>query len=118
MTSRDSFILQNAFGCLCAAVQYLHSQNCRHKDIKPANILIKHGEVFLTDFGTARDWNCGEQGTTIGMAGPYTPAYAAPEVADWEPRNEAADIWSLGCVYLDMIVRLRDMTRMALTNQW
>jgi len=31
-------------------------------------------------------------------------SYAAPEVAEWEARNEAADIWSLGCVHLDMLV--------------
>jgi serine/threonine protein kinase len=101
---RESFILRQAFGCLCSAVQYLHSQSCRHKDIKPANILLKNGEVFITDFGTARDWSEGGRATTTGMTGPYTPAYAAPEVAEWEARNEAADIWSLGCVYLDMLV--------------
>ena len=59
--------------------------------------------MFITDFGTARDWSEG-RATTTGMTGPYTPAYAAPEVAVWEARNEAADIWSLGCVYLDMLV--------------
>ncbi|KAF2191014.1 hypothetical protein K469DRAFT_696765 [Zopfia rhizophila CBS 207.26] len=104
---QEFFILQHAFGCLCAAVQYLHSQNCRHKDIKPANILLKDGKILLTDFGTSRDWALGERGTTTGRTGPYTPAYAAPEVIEWEPRNEAADIWSLGCVFLDMITVLK-----------
>ena len=100
---RQLFILQNAFGCLSAALQYLHNQRCRHKDIKPANILVKNGSVLLTDFGTSRNW-AGDSGTTVGTSGPYTPAYAAPEVVEWESRNEAADIWSLGCVFLEMVV--------------
>jgi len=31
-----------------------------------------------------------------------TPRYCAPEVAAWEPKNSSADIWSLGCVFLEM----------------
>ena len=34
-------------------------------------------------------------------------AYAAPEVVAKDPRSTSADIWSLGCVYLDMIVSNR-----------
>jgi len=104
IVGRQLFILQNAFGCLSAALQYLHNQRCRHKDIKPANILVKNGSVLLTDFGTSRNWVVGDSGTTVGTSGPYTPAYAAPEVAEWESRNEAADVWSLGCVFLEMLV--------------
>jgi serine/threonine protein kinase len=100
------FVLQNAFGCLTAALQYLHEHRCRHKDIKPANILIHNESVVLTDFGISRDWLTDENGTTIGNSGSYTPAYAAPEVVDWEARNEAADVWSLGCVFLEMLVRI------------
>lgn len=98
-------LLRKFFGCLCSAVQHLHCNKCRHKDIKPGNILVKNGRVYLTDFGTARDWSNHTTGTTVGRSGPYTPRYAAPEVVNWEPRNQSADVWSLGCVYLDMLVR-------------
>jgi serine/threonine protein kinase len=100
------FILRNAFGCLAAAIHYLHDHNCRHKDIKPANILVKNTKVLLSDFGTAKNWPAGERGTTTGVPGPYTAPYAAPEVVEWEARNEAADVWSLGCVFLEMLVCL------------
>ncbi|KAH7413920.1 hypothetical protein DE146DRAFT_638885, partial [Phaeosphaeria sp. MPI-PUGE-AT-0046c] len=32
--------LRSWVGCLCSALAYLHDNKCRHKDIKPHNILI------------------------------------------------------------------------------
>ena len=98
--------IREAFGCLCAAFMYLQRQNCRHKDIKPQNILVKQRKVYVTDFGIARDWKALGKSTTTGDVGPISKAYAAPEVIAREPRNSSSDIWSLGCVYLDMIVSL------------
>lgn len=97
-------LLRQFFGCLCSAVQYLHSQKCRHKDIKPGNILVRKGTVFLTDFGTALNWSDRSGSSTGGTTGPFTPRFTAPEVFKCERRNESSDIWSLGCVYLDILV--------------
>lgn len=96
--------IREAFGCLCAAIIYLQRQNCRHKDIKPENILVKQRRIYITDFGIARDWKALGKSTTTGDIGPISKPYAAPEVIAQEPRNSSSDIWSLGCVYLDMIV--------------
>jgi hypothetical protein len=98
-------VLRSFFGCLCSALRYLHDQNCRHKDIKPANILVKHKQVYITDFGLALDWTELTSETTTGAPAMYTHAYAAPEVAVGAERNTKSDVWSLGCVYLDMLVR-------------
>ncbi|KAF2841613.1 kinase-like protein [Patellaria atrata CBS 101060] len=106
----DLIVLRSFFGCLAASVQYLHGQKCRHKDIKPANILVKGTNVLLTDFGTARDWSDKSHGTTVGPSGPYTAGYVAPEVVDQEPRNDSSDIWSLGCVFLDIVTVLKGET--------
>ena len=97
-------ILRTFFGCLCSAVRYLHQHNCRHKDIKPANILIKDDHVYITDFGIALDWTELNRETTAGPPMIYTHAYAAPEVTKGEDRNTKSDIWSLGCVFLDILV--------------
>jgi len=101
----DLLLLRGFFGCLCSAVLYLHNSKCRHKDLKPENILVYMNKVLITDFGTARDWSEQSRSTTTGRSGAYTLGYAAPEVVLHEPRNSSSDIWSLGCIYLDMTVQ-------------
>ncbi|XTI94105.1 hypothetical protein V2W45_1321650 [Cenococcum geophilum] len=101
----DYSTLRTYFGCLTAALKYLHDNFIRHKDIKPQNILVDHGKVLLTDFGLSRD-SSGVGSTTSGLTS-MTPRYCAPEVAAFNPRNESSDIWSLGCVFLDMFVVLK-----------
>jgi serine/threonine protein kinase len=98
--------LRNFFGCLTTALEYLHDSKIRHKDIKPQNILIKRHNVLLTDFGLARDLVDASGGTTEG-ATPLTPKYCAPEVGNYEPRNYSSDIWSLGCVFLEMVTIIK-----------
>lgn len=85
---------------------YLHSKRCRHKDIKPGNILLKNNQVLITDFGIANDWTDADHDMTAGNPVAFTNAYAAPEVARARPRNMSADVWSMGCVFLDILVRM------------
>ncbi|KAF2686666.1 kinase-like protein [Lentithecium fluviatile CBS 122367] len=93
--------LRTFFGCLTAALKYLHENRIRHKDIKPQNVLVKSHQVLLTDFGISRDWTELGRSTTTGPTF-KTPRYFAPEVAASEPRNSSADIWSLGCIFLEI----------------
>jgi serine/threonine protein kinase len=102
---RNMSLLRTFFGCLATAVSHLHSVRIRHKDIKPHNILVKDGTVLLTDFGISRDCN-NTRSTTEGPTA-RSPRYCAPEVADDSPRSFSSDIWSLGCVYLEMISVLK-----------
>ena len=94
-------LVRTFFGCLAVAVRFLHENQVRHKDIKPQNVLVYKGTVLLADFGISRDWAEAGRETTTGQT-PMTPKYCAPEVADWGPRNSSSDIWSLGCVFLEM----------------
>ena len=96
--------IRQAFGCLCTAIIYLQEQSIRHKDIKPENILVNKSKVFITDFGLARDWTEKGRSTTEGVVNGRTYAYAAPEVLDQVKRSTSSDVWSLGCVFLDMVV--------------
>lgn len=113
--TEDFAQLRCFFGCLCSAVIYLHSENCRHKDLKPGNILIKNDTILITDFGIALDWTELGHDTTTGKPEAYTNAYVAPEVTVAKPRNVSADIWSLGCVFLDMLVSSPIPTKVTFT---
>jgi serine/threonine protein kinase len=76
-------ILRSWFGCLANALAFLHGNGVRHKDIKPANILISRLAIYLTDFGLATQWNEDTKShTTKEAVGAFTPKYAAPEVMD------------------------------------
>ncbi|KAK8096024.1 kinase-like protein [Apiospora kogelbergensis] len=98
-------MLRCFFGSLATALAYIHGKNIRHKDIKPNNVLVKGDKVFLSDFGTSRVCLEGHL-TTRGGSPEGTPRYWAPEVGDGADRNTASDIWSLGCVFLEMATTL------------
>ncbi|KAK4622003.1 hypothetical protein CLAFUW4_07094 [Fulvia fulva] len=86
---------------LASAVDYMHSLSCRHKDIKPANVLISGRKVLLSDFGTSYQFSM-DNSTSTGP-GFMTPRYCAPEVARLGARGRKADIFSLGCVFVELI---------------
>ena len=102
-------LLRSFFGCLATGLAYLHDCDIRHKDIKPHNILVKHSSVLFTDFGLARDSTDASNSISVGTTG-LSPAYCAPEVAAYEPRRSSSDVWSLGCVFFDMITVLKGHT--------
>jgi serine/threonine protein kinase len=109
LDERSRSFLRPFFGCLTSALSYLHDNRIRHKDIKPSNILIKNDQVYFTDFGTSLDWS-GRDNSTTETALPTTPRYCAPEVMAYVERNSASDIWSFGCVFLEMWTVLKHRT--------
>jgi serine/threonine protein kinase len=89
--------LRTFFGCLATALSYLHDEEIKHRDIKPKNILVHKANVLLADFGISHDFLDTTTGPTIA-----TQKYCSPEVANQEGRNASADVWSLGCVFLEI----------------
>ncbi|KAM3064636.1 hypothetical protein ACMFMG_007577 [Clarireedia jacksonii] len=102
-TQEQEKTLTRAFGCLAGGLDFIHKQTIRHKDIKPQNILIHQGSVVYTDFGIALDGSQDDQTTTVGTALSLTYRYCAPEVAKSMQRNRKSDIFSLGCVYAEIL---------------
>lgn len=96
------------YGCLASSIRYLHQQRpvIKHMDIKPQNILVTHTDsnfpqVILCDFGISE---VSEDATEDCHSAPLTRQYCAPETASSQTRGAKADIWSLGCVFLEMVV--------------
>ncbi|KAI4700371.1 hypothetical protein J4E89_011013 [Alternaria sp. Ai002NY15] len=103
---RQNRVLSRAFGCLASALDFIHHQTVRHKDIKPQNILIHKGKVMYTDFGLSYDFGDIGRSTTTGNPQGITRRYCAPEVAEWGRRNTKSDIFSLGCVFIEIVLAL------------
>ena len=86
---------------ICEALDYAHKQGIVHRDVKPANIIItKDGVPKLMDFGIAKlaDSTVTRTGSALG-----TPSYTSPEMIKGERVDARTDIFSLGCVFYEML---------------
>jgi serine/threonine protein kinase len=109
--------LRRYFICLSEALKYLHESDVRHKDIKPENILIdESGAVILTDFGISRRFAKHTSHVT-NNEWKFTRKYASPEIMKGKrvERDDPSDVFSLGCVFLEMATLLlgRDLDNLA-----
>lgn len=91
------------FGCLLGVICYLHASRVVHGAIKPENILVKKGQVLLTDIGLSQRG----VGKIVKSRNQWNPVYEywAPEVRD-EGISKEGDIFSLGAVFLEMFIVL------------
>ncbi|XP_077286327.1 mitogen-activated protein kinase kinase kinase 4 isoform X2 [Arctopsyche grandis] len=98
-------LIRRYTGQLVSAVRALHERSIAHRDIKSGNIFLTEGGncLKLGDFGCAVKIraNTTVPGELQGYIG--TQAYMAPEVfMKSSGHGRAADIWSLGCVVVEM----------------
>lgn len=110
MSKRRRYSLNKTLGCLASAVAFIHQHTTKHMDIKPQNILVRqveHGSaptwcVYIADFGLSRSFSSQDHSQTDGPTS-RTPRYCAPEVYNYEQRGRSADVFSLGCVFLEIL---------------
>ena len=88
-----------------AALCVLHRNGIVHRDIKPANFLLDAaGGIVQADFGLSIE------------AGPYdeledvcgTLDYLAPEQWQAPTYGSQADVWQLGCTFIEFLAGLDD----------
>ena len=87
--------------------EHVHQIGC-HYDIKPRNILYSEGKLMLSDFGLSRLKYEDEGSQSLFQRGEGW--YLAPECEatedDFKPGRigRASDVWSLGCVFAEVMV--------------
>ncbi|HEX2622296.1 MAG TPA: serine/threonine-protein kinase, partial [Phototrophicaceae bacterium] len=89
---------------IAPALDYAHSKNVLHRDLKPGNVLMDDdGGAYITDFGIARILGTEGQGSTITTQGVVgTPSYMSPEQAQGQPLDGRSDVYSLGVMLFEM----------------
>ena len=102
---------------LLRGLQFLHSADIMHRDIKPCNLLVNTNcDLKICDFGLARgidqsqftlpgvdqDFEFGQALTKYVV----TRWYRAPEVVlRTQNYDEGIDLWAVGCVFAELLGR-------------
>ncbi|XP_063031076.1 serine/threonine kinase-like domain-containing protein STKLD1 [Melospiza melodia melodia] len=97
----STMVVQKLLGQMVDALFYIHKQNIWHRNLKPSNILVTGEPSFmLSDFSTETlmsdelKWKIRVEEESKSWMAPETFGFSF---------TEKSDIWSLGCVLLDMM---------------
>jgi serine/threonine protein kinase len=117
--------LLSIFLKICDAVEYAHSRNVIHLDLKPSNIQVgEFGEVLVCDWGLGKIVGSDEtgefeeillnknllKGMTRHDQVKGTPGYMAPEQITLDSTTDfVSDIYSLGCILYSIVTYKRPL---------
>ncbi|XP_078599530.1 uncharacterized protein LOC144874819 [Branchiostoma floridae x Branchiostoma japonicum] len=89
-------------------LKYIHSANVLHRDLKPSNLLVNENcELKIGDFGMARGVSSSPNDYKAFMTEYVaTRWYRAPELMlSLNEYTFAIDVWSVGCIFAEMLGR-------------
>jgi mitogen-activated protein kinase kinase kinase len=102
-------LIRNFVRQILDGLSYLHGQNIIHRDIKGANVLVDNkGSIKISDFGISRRGDVAASANQLPGSGLNRPSlqgsvfWMAPEVVRQSAHTKKADIWSLGCLIVEM----------------
>ncbi len=96
---------------VCKGLQYLHSWNMIHRDVKPANMLMGFGlrpPFVLADFGWCREQVQGSPLTPHVVTKPYRPPEVVMGSRDY---TTSLDMWSMGVSLMQLLSGLPFLRR-------
>jgi len=97
---------------LCRTLAQLHDAGIVVQDIKPANVLLdEHDEPVFSDFGIASVVERTTQGVRpTSVKGTFN--YMAPEAFEATQYGKEVDIWSMGCLIVEMTTGVAPWARL------
>lgn len=102
----SSDLVRSIIGQSALALAAAHEAGVVHRDVKPANVLVRPDwQVKLTDFGIARALDGVGYTRTGEVLG--TPFYLSPEQALGKPATGSSDLYALGVVAYELLTGSR-----------
>ncbi|EIN07318.1 Pkinase-domain-containing protein [Punctularia strigosozonata HHB-11173 SS5] len=99
-------LVRNFVRQILQGLKYLHDKDIIHRDIKGANILVDNkGSIKISDFGISKK---ASKESLMGGNRAHRPSlqgsvfWMAPEVVKQTAYTLKADIWSVGCLVVEM----------------
>jgi predicted Ser/Thr protein kinase len=79
---------------LANALAAVHAAGVVHRDLKPGNVMMVHGQPVVIDFGIAQALDS----SRLTMTGMFmgTPGYLSPEVIEGQQSSRASDVHAWG----------------------
>ncbi|WWD22050.1 hypothetical protein CI109_106538 [Kwoniella shandongensis] len=114
----EEALVRNFVRQILTGLNYLHEREIIHRDIKGANILVDNkGGIKISDFGISKkvenNLMSGLRTNRPSLQG--SVFWMAPEIVKQTSYTSKADIWSVGCLVVEMLTGTHpwaDLTQM------
>ncbi|KAK4688917.1 mitogen-activated protein kinase kinase kinase, partial [Tremellales sp. Uapishka_1] len=114
----EEALVRNFVRQILTGLNYLHEREIIHRDIKGANILVDNkGGIKISDFGISKkvesNLMTGMRANRPSLQG--SVFWMAPEIVKQTSYTSKADIWSVGCLVVEMLTGTHpwaDLTQM------